>query len=179
MKSISVTTALAPFSSFDGIDPDVLAAAARRGTRIHKACELFAHNIPTLALEEQDAGYFTSFRSWFSLYVKRVVATEKLLTDEALGYHGHVDLIAELMDGRKVVVDYKTPATESSTWRAQLAAYRRLATGWLGYAPDAMALRLMKSGAPAKAITYQYSDRDFAAFLSALNAYRYFRKEAA
>jgi hypothetical protein len=35
-----VTEILQPYTSFDGIDPAVLAKAADRGTRVHKYCEL-------------------------------------------------------------------------------------------------------------------------------------------
>ena len=38
-----------------------------------------------------------------------------------------------------------------------------------------MALQLSPKGTMAKAIVYQYSDADFAAFVSALNAYRFFK----
>jgi hypothetical protein len=38
-----------------------------------------------------------------------------------------------------------------------------------------MSLRLDPKGGDAKAVVYEYSDDDWAAFLSALNAYRYFK----
>jgi hypothetical protein len=72
--------------------------------------------------------------------------------------------------------DLKTSKAVGKTWCAQLAGYRNLALengydriGRVG------SLRLKEDGGMPLADEYQYSDRDFAAFLSALNAYRYFK----
>ena len=41
--------------------------------------------------------------------------------------------------------------------------------------PESMSLKLDPKGGAAKAILYEYSNDDLSAFLSALNAYRYFK----
>jgi hypothetical protein len=74
-----------------------------------------------------------------------------------------------------MVIDYKTPVAESRTWRAQLAAYCYLAKPVVGEV-GGMALMLSPNGAAARAIHYQYQAEDFAAFVAALTAYRYFKE---
>ena len=172
---ISVTQALSPFSDFSGINPEVLQRAAERGSRVHRACAAYASGFPALGLHDEDHGYFHSFVGWFDRYVNKVLMVEKRLASP-LGYTGMLDLACRLIDGRIVVVDYKTPALESPTWKAQIAAYCELAK--LVYSNiefEGMALVLNKEGKPAKGIVYQYQADDFAAFLSCLNAYRFFK----
>ena len=189
---ISVTQALSPFSDFSGINPEVLQHAAERGSRVHRACAAYASGFPALGLHDEDHGYFHSFVGWFDSYVDKVLMVEKRLTSP-LGYTGQIDLACQLTDGRFCLVDYKTPALESPTWKAQIAAYCELALTELdSFKKDAntfygvdtpatlkiegMALMLNKNGKAAKGIVYQYQADDFAAFLSCLNAYRYFKK---
>lgn len=179
MQSYSVTTVLSPFADFSRISPEVLRRAAERGTRVHAACAAHASGLWVRNLPEDEMGYLGSFGAWFGRYVRRMIFVEKELRNPALGFHGHPDLGVELIDGRTVVVDLKTPAVESPTWRAQLAAYRHLANQEFdGIFESTMALQLKKNGRPARAIPYKDQDSDFSAFLSALNAYRYFDKAA-
>ena len=115
-----------------------------------------------------------------------VLYIEKEFIDRRFGFVGHVDMICLLKDGRIVIVDLKTPAIESPSWKLQLSAYREAVNQEFcvqaaGQKPievpaenGCMSLRLNKDGKRAKASVYQYSHDDFAVFLSALNAYRYF-----
>ena len=120
--------------------------------------------------------YFESFHNWFDKYVKRALFVESEFSDpECYGIIGHVDLVAELVDSRIVVVDYKTPVAESKTWRAQLAAYCYLCKPVVGEV-GGMALMLSGDGNAARAIHYKNTASDFAAFLAALAAYRYFKE---
>jgi hypothetical protein len=171
----SVTTVLKPWVDFSMIDPDVLNHAAARGTAVHKACTAYAigYYVPPLSAEIQ--GYYDSFREWFIKYVGRVYFVETEFINEQLRVVGHPDMGCKLMDGRDMVVDLKTPATTSKTWAPQLAAYLKLAKG---YAWDgAMVLQLKANGRAARGIVYQYTDEDYAAFISALNCYRYFPRK--
>ena len=182
---ISVTQALSPFSDFSGINPEVLQHAAERGSRVHRACAAYALGFPAFGLHDEDHGYFHSFVGWFDNYVHVVLAVEKRLTSQS-GYTGMMDLACMLTDKRFVVCDYKTPALESPTWKAQIAAYCELAKcdPMIKYylerskkdRLEGMALMLNKNGKAAKGIVYQYQADDFAAFLAALSAYRYFKK---
>lgn len=175
MKSYSVTQVLGVFADFDKIRPDVLEEAQRRGTAVHNAAAAHALGLWSNSLPEIWQGYFKSFRNWFDKYVAEVIFVEERFHDDIFYFHGKPDLGAKLIDGRFVIPDYKTPVTEYPTWKSQVAAYRHLAHKKYDYNFECMSLRLDKNGGPAKAAIYRYSDDDFAAFLSALNAYRYFK----
>ena len=169
MKLISVTTVLSPFNDFSAVPPERLAAAAQRGTEVHQACAAYAKGLPVFQL----SNYFDSFRTWFDKYVKRALFVEAEFSDPSVyGIIGHVDLVAELVDSRIVVVDYKTPVAESKTWPLQVSAYCHLVEPLVGKC-DGMALMLSGEGKPAKAIAYKYQASDFAVFISALTVWRH------
>ena len=175
MKLISVTTALSPFNDFSAVPPDRLEYATRRGTATHAACAAYARSLPVFA-SNGSAPYFESFRNWFDKYVKRALFVEAEFSDPSVyGIIGHVDLVAELVDGRIVVVDYKTPVAESKTWALQISTYCHLVKPVVGKC-DGMALLLSPEGNAARAIHYKNTASDFAAFLAALAAYRAFKE---
>ena len=175
MESYSVTTCLNPFFPRN-IPAHLLKTACERGTKTHSIClDVYAKGIPVLGIPPECAGYFESFRNWFDLYVKEVFFLEERMADPVYCYNGKPDAGVKLADDRCVILDIKTPLAESPTWKMQGAGYLNLARihypeiPWGGF----MSLRLRPNGSPAKATVYEDQDRDFAAFLSALNVYRY------
>lgn len=176
MELISVTTPLGVYFDRSSIPARTLDAAAARGTAVHAACAAYAERLPVI-LGAEGWPYFESFRQWSDRYVKRVLFVEEEFVDRDV-YHikGHPDLVAELLDGMIAVIDYKTPQVEARTWRAQVAAYRYL-VGRRLRRDDVrpLALILDSKGGEAKGIVYPTSAADFAAFVAALTAYRYFR----
>ena len=175
MKMLSATQVLSPFFDASKIRPEALEFAKTRGTETHAGCAAYARSLPVF-LSDSAAPYFDSFRNWFDRYVKRALFVEAEFSDpHVYGIVGHVDLVAELTDGRLVVVDYKTPVVESPSWRAQLAAYCYLCNPVVGEVAG-MALLLSPDGNAARAIHYKQQASDFAAFLNALAAYRYFKE---
>ena len=172
MQSISVTTALSPFVDFSKVPPERLQWAAQRGTNLHMCFAAHAQNLLVPRLPEDHQLFFDSFRRWFDRYVHSVIWVEKELRDTTYLFHGHPDILCTLQSSEVVIVDYKTPVTESPTWKAQLAAY-----GHLANVDKAMVLQPHPEGKEAKAIRYENQKSDFAAFLNALTAYRYFMKK--
>lgn len=166
---ISVTRALAPFADFGAVRPDVLDAAAARGTEVHRACAAYALGAwAPLAGENQ--GYLDSFATWFDICVERVVSVEQEYADKVHGYVGHPDIVLVMRgDEDETVIDLKTPVTKNRLWAAQIAAYMRL-TG----AKRGGSLRLKRDGSRAIFDEYTATAADYAAFLSALNAARWF-----
>jgi len=175
MKYISVTRALSPYADFSMINPEVLEAAAQRGTRVHTACSNYALGnyayVPDMC-----KGFFESYKKWFDEYVEKVIAVEIALKCDTYGIVGHPDLIVLIKgDEHPTVIDLKTPITKNKLWEAQLAAYRYLAKK---YNPKRVAsLRLKRDGSMPLFDEYDNSEADFAAFLAALTATRYFGKE--
>ena len=188
MKYYSVTEVLSPYFLLDVPKEQRhyierhLEVAKERGKKVHAACGSYALGIWVAPLPAEWQGYFDSFKTWFDNFVDRVFFVEKRFQCDKFFFKGRVDLGVRLIDGREIVVDLKTPLQESPTWKSQLAAYRHLShvNNMYCIAPRSvngcMSLKLDPGGASAKAIVYQYSDDDFAAFLSALNAFRYFKK---
>jgi hypothetical protein len=185
MKSPSVTTVLSPFTDWDKIKRIIgengLAYAADRGTRAHAACTAYALGFPVVGLQDDCRGFLDSFRQWFDAYVERVLFAEKRLHCKTYYFHGKADLCVQLIDGRVVIVDLKTPVLESPTWRSQVAAYKHLANIHLESIGEplrvsgAMALQIKRDGKTAKARRYDDTATDFDNFLHALVAFRAFK----
>ena len=180
----SVTTILGKYSDFSMIPPDVLEAAAARGTEVHDYCAKYALGIWTPPLSAHIEGYGLSFRRWFDEYVTEVILVEQDLRDEVMGFKGRIDLIPKLKgDFHPAIIDYKTPITIGRTWEAQIAAYKHLAVDNGIPVERGGDLKLKRDGAPAKYVPCGNAVQAFAAFHHALNAHRYFkgdpRKEAA
>jgi len=172
MKMIRVTEPLSVYFDKSAMRPEVLERASIRGTAVHTACAAYARNLPVFT-SNGSAPYFESFRNWFDKYVRKALFVEAEFSDpECYGIIGHVDLVAELTDGRVVVVDYKTPVAESKLWALQISTYCHLVKPVVGKC-DGMALMLSGEGKPAKAIAYKYQASDFAVFLAALTVWRH------
>lgn len=178
MKLITVTQALSPWNKFDGIPPAVMEAAKQRGNRLHAAAAAkLTGTFQVQPLLPEDAGYWASLEDWINSMVDHVYDVEPELVDERLGFVGHPDLICRLSGRRFFVVDWKTPAQESKSWRVQLGAYVHLAVKhyrhhspiWRG-----MAVKPDRDGRLAKGTPYLETANDFGIFISCLNAYRFF-----
>lgn len=176
----SVTQVLGPFSGMEAVRPDILEAACQRGTAVHTPCLARAAGLFCLEVEPKLKGYVDSFGLWFDSFVEKVIAVEPHLVDEILGYTGTPDLILKLKsESLLVICDLKTSKAAGKTWCGQLAGYKNLAikNGYVNMKRigRVFSLRLRADGSMPLADEYIYSDRDFAAFMSALNAYRYFK----
>jgi len=173
----SVTQVLRPFVDFSRIPEDVLEYAAWRGTEVHRLCSIYAKGLPIIGeIKPSCAGYFLSFQQWFDLAVEKAHLVEAELEDPTYQYHGHPDLICTLRgDPGMTLIDLKTPITESPTWRGQIAAYARLAEVNNHPVIRCGSLQLKQDGGRAKFREYKRDGRDFAAFLAALTAQRYFK----
>lgn len=154
----------------------ILTMASERGSRVHAICASLAqklfvsHRQITPDIED----YIQSFNQWFE-YVDEVILVEQELVDPNLGFIGHPDLIVKMKGNQHLtLIDLKTPKIIGKTWRSQIAAYWHLVE--LEFKIDrGGSLRLKDNGGFPIFDEYTYSrNADFAAFLSALNAWRYF-----
>lgn len=179
MKAPSVTQVLSPWADFSRVPQEALENAARRGTDVHRACSALAQGLWFPPVPDDCAGYLASFRLWLPT-VADVVLAEDELSDHRLGFVGHPDLIVRINgDHALTVVDLKTPAVVNSLWRVQLAAYKHLAKANGMDVRRALSLRLRQDGGRPIVNEYTDSAQDMAAFVAALNAYRYFNRNAA
>jgi hypothetical protein len=90
-----------------------MANARDRGTRVHKACELYALGqspkdaAVNAELEKQDLAYFTGFVNWWEQYNPVLLDSELFVASHKYKYAGTLDL-AVLLDGTVWIVDIKT-----------------------------------------------------------------------
>ena len=171
---VKVTRVLGPFSGLGKIPAHILDNAARRGTRVHLACDaLVLPRSPGYISENpDDDGYVMSFMKWYEN--KKFIPKPPRFFCDDLMLTGECDMIYEDERGL-VLVDLKTPATESKTWPLQGSAYSYLAKK-AGYDIKAIEfIRLMKTGGAPK--VYNYTE-NFELFKSYLYIYRtHFEKE--
>lgn len=173
-----VTEILSPYTDFSMIPPEILLAAATRGTSVHHLCGAYALDIYINEIPDGQHGYVKSFKGWFNRNVKEVIAVEFEVTS-AHGYIGHADFLFVMMDGQYALLDLKTPLAGSRTWFAQIAAYKRAAIE-SGYKVDnAGTIQPDPNGGTARvkwlSDTKENELMAFNAFLGALNAHRYFK----
>ena len=122
----SVTQIMKPLSDaeYSAIDPAVLDNAARRGTAVHAACELYGlYGVADVQPEYQ--GYIDAFLKWVDQLKPTFIYTERAIWHKQLLYAGTLDLVAEI-GGIKMLVDYKTTSQiNDMLTKVQLEAYRR------------------------------------------------------
>ncbi len=172
-----VTTILYPFSGLKDVDPDILANAANRGTKVHNICEAIIRGFGEIGVEDETWGYVESFKQWWNAQTHSeshgVIDIEKRFFNDELQLTGQVDLILNTHTGI-AIIDFKTSSRPSKTWAAQGAAYAMLAKQ-AGYdIKHVYFLHLNKHGKEATIHEYPIDD---AFFLAILRTYQHFYKE--
>ena len=82
-------------------------AAAARGTQIHSLAEIIINGEKPGELVNGYEPHYTALKEWRDCCVSKVHASESVMVNEAEGYAGRVDLIADI-HGKIEVVDFKT-----------------------------------------------------------------------
>lgn len=99
---------------------------AALGTAVHAAIE--AVNTGRMPVVTGPAGmdltaYADRYHAWKEATVREVVRAEYAVFHETHRYAGTLDMVAELYDGRRALVDFKTNKSPDAMWGLQLAAY--------------------------------------------------------
>jgi hypothetical protein len=179
-----VSEVLSLFSDLKSIPPDILANAASRGTAVHFLCESLVLNhvddMEEIVREyTRNEEHFqkeliqvnhlvNSFKKWSK--GKAFANTLDRLYDEELMLTGEVDLVYRDERGY-VLVDLKTPASESKSWLLQGSAYHQMANK-SGWRVDVIEfVKLSKTGKDP--IVYVYKPR-WDLFKAVLDTYRYY-----
>ena len=172
-----VTEVLKPYTSFDGIDPIVLAKAADRGTRVHKYCELYTQNLLIEKVDEDCRPYVNSFIRWFDAMVEDVWVSEMRLSCSKYLITGKLDLVVTIKgDLAETLVDLKTPQQASPSWQLQTAAYRYLMRASQGIdIPRRVCLVLDREGKLPKLVEYTNHEADERLFLNAVELFHFFK----
>ncbi len=166
---LRVTEILYPFSGLQAINPDVVAYAAERGTKVHKICEAIMSGLGELGVDDETWGYVESFKKWWQ-DGKPIKELERRFWCDQWQITGQVDMIVDTPEGL-AIVDIKTSSKPSKTWRAQGEAYYYLATQ-AGYDIQKIYfLHLNKHGKEPR--LYEYKP-DFSFFFACLAVFRHF-----
>lgn len=169
---LRITQILYPFSGLSKIDPDIVAKAANRGTKVHKICEAIVEGLGEIGVDDETALYVESFKKWWATNPV-VIEMEKRFWCDDLQITGQVDFILETPEGL-AICDLKTSYKPSKTWAIQGAAYAYLAR-LAGYdIKKIIFIHLSKLGRAPK--FYEYPLDDYF-FLSILRVYNYFFRE--
>lgn len=122
-----VTSVLAPLSSYGDVPREILDAAARRGTHVHRAVELIAQDrLDWNTVDEDHYGYLEAFMAFCDRMKPEFIANEKRTFHPVLKYAGTLDMELVLHGKPKAklaVLDVKSCVTVMPTTGPQTAAY--------------------------------------------------------
>lgn len=166
---LRVTSVLYPFSGLQKIDPNVVAYAADRGTRVHKICEAVVKGLGDVDNDLETWGYVESFRRWWG-EGKPLVEMERRFWCDDYEITGQVDMIIDTPEGL-ALVDLKTSSRPSKTWAMQGSGYYYLAKRAGLDIKKILFVHLNKHGKEPDVIEYD-PDVDF--FLAILRVYKHF-----
>lgn len=168
-KYLRVTSCLYPFSGLDKINPEIVAYAGQRGTKVHKICEAIVEGLGEIGIDDETWGYVESFKQWWAGDID-VVEMEKRFWDDELKVTGQLDFIIQTAEGL-AIVDIKTSSKESKTWAVQGAAYAYLCKKDGYNIKKIYFLHLNKHGKKPKIFEYPVDD---SLFLAVFRVFKYF-----
>lgn len=118
-----VTSIIEPLDELWRVPPDVLAAKADLGRRVHLASELDdAGDLDESSVEDDVAPYLMAWRQFKLDKRVHIVCAEEFVFHEVYRYGGQLDRVLEF-DGMRFLVDIKTSAMIWPSARPQTAAY--------------------------------------------------------
>ncbi|MGH9249751.1 MAG: hypothetical protein ACRD0W_09595 [Acidimicrobiales bacterium] len=98
--------------------------AAKRGTEVHALAEKLIHG-DQVDVPDELAGHVESYVQFLDDWQPKPVLVEGVVGSRKWRYCGTLDMVAELLDGRRVIADIKTTRSGIYAETAlQLAAYR-------------------------------------------------------
>jgi len=143
--------------SFDGIAPDVLAAASIRGTRAHGWTEWFDEDEHPDSMPSMDGieGYCEAYVEFLSDSGFVCKSKEQVVVSKRYRYAGTYDRFG-MLDGRPTVLDIKCVAAMSSATGMQTAGYALALSPIASHQEfDRVAIRLRPDG---KYRLHRYTD---------------------
>jgi hypothetical protein len=113
----------------------LLRQAQEKGTQVHEYIQA-VNNGREYELDQEYSSYGKAYYDWFQEHDVEPVIEEKKLVNFQHGYAGRLDFYGKL-DGRFVLLDFKTSKSVRWTYGLQLAAYRKCLED-MGHKVDAM-----------------------------------------
>lgn len=164
-----VTQLLRPLVDFSRIRPEVLAAKADLGRRVHEACHyLDEDDLDEESVDADVEPYLQAYKRFLAESSAEILHAELMVFDPMLMYAGRIDRVLRL-NGERWLVDLKTSIATPASAGPQTAAYLR-AMGDTTITRRA-ALRLRSDG------TYRLDSltnpNDMATFMACLSIHRH------
>jgi hypothetical protein len=166
----SVTQVLSLAGEFKNINKEILSKAARFGTAVHKATELY--DLGTLNLEKLDPALMPYLEAWKKFLVETnfKVRDIEYMVGTSQGYAGTIDRIGYFND-ELTILDIKSGSTLPRTTPLQLSAY---AAAYNETHNDWIKQRISVHLKPLKYSIKRYSNiADFTMFLNFLSVYKW------
>ena len=149
--------------------------AADIGTKVHDWAEKFIKakskkEWPEIPKETEVYNGITAFLKWVEEYDVKFISSEKHIYSRKHKYAGIMDAEA-IIQGKLSVVDFKTSKAVYPEYRFQVAGYQAASEEERGkpYPGNKWLARFGKDDGEFEAHEYAEHDKDFKAFLSALN----------
>lgn len=117
------------FSSMMQIPIDKLVKKSIIGQKVHSLCTAYAKGLCIGNIDPEIEPYVEAFMKWCDKNVARCLMSLIRLYDDVKRFSGEPDMIVDLKNGKRALIDIKTNAAVSNTWDIQLSAYDRLCRG--------------------------------------------------
>lgn len=119
----SVSEIIKPLEDYSAVDPTTMFRAAKYGTNVHKAIELWLKGVlDEKALDEGLRKPLNGFREWFTPHVNSEFVSEGRVFHPRLKYAGTIDL--EICG--ESIIDFKTRKYNPIVDPVRLAAYKAM-----------------------------------------------------
>lgn len=175
----SVTQALGVLDSYAGIPQAALERASERGTKVHRAIELYLQgDLDELSLDPAIADYFYGYIKFERETGFRPEASELRVFSKKYGYAGTLDLAGPDPKAKRLFsyIDIKTSAKLMPTVGPQLAAYERAHVEETGSKKKNLRYGLLLTPDGNYQLREYTDSADWGAFLACLTVYNWKRK---
>ena len=170
-----VSDILGQWSLVSSVPPEILTAAAERGTRVHEAIRDFADGLPVVLPDDEGGQFYRSFLIWFAAEKPVFQFWEKRFYDDELMITGRIDAVM-LYKGQIVLVDWKTQRDPTPIiWNLQANFYMyllRQAGHEFVTGSKALFVKLNKFGDMPQVYDYTFTERGLSACKACVEAYR-------
>ncbi len=144
------------------------------GTQVHQAIQNHNNGLSYEFDDEKHQIYFDAFYNWAKHRKLIPILQEEKVYNPDHGYAGRIDFYGEL-DGKKVLIDFKTSNQVRWTYGLQLSAYRKCLE-MMGHPVEAMYVLHVKpikrGGQEPCAVLYEFTT-DFSVFEALLKIFWY------
>lgn len=176
IKLPSVTQLLSPLSPYSEVDADTLQRAAKRGTAVHQAIELY-DNFGVDDCPAEYEGYYTAYKKWLADSGAVPLGSEIKVYHRSLLYAGTLDRLSDVK-GKLRLTDFKTTSTaQPLLWALQLEAYARAIQTFAPDKPiDERTIVLLKPNGEYRELFIRPTAEHWRTFTALLTVYNYKQK---